>query len=373
MGYALLGISLFLAFAKPKSKGASLFIMAFMWVLYALNYYTPDGVFYKQIYNNDAFLYSFYYEPAFTALMIVCKVLGMPFQGFQMVAATLYITLIYLAIRKFTSYTAYALALFLVFPHVYFISVMRGGIAGSIVIYSLSYLIDGKNKSVSKFLFGMLIAVMFHYSSIIFFILILARKKLRPSWLIAIFVVALTSLALIRWTDIPYSIVSRITTTDRILGWFRYTDDGDPNLTGFILMVIVVMGNIFLSQMVKRILDSVDLARRDERFNRVSAVTQLICRVDIIMVVIVPLLMESSTFMRVLYQVFVINICLCANAAGMTLHRRNSKAFFVVASVVGFVWSIILMMYFNLPYMNTDGSMITYYNFNNNLVEFLFH
>ena len=369
MGYLLLAACLILAFLKPESKKATLFVLVYLWAIYALSTYTPDGVYYQKVYGSGKLVESFYYEPAYTALMMVCRWLGLSFQSFRIVLASIYIPLLYVAVRRLTQYTTYVLALFAIFPLTYFYSVLRGGFAALVIIFGLGYLVSEERFAGWKYVACVVVAMLFHTSSALFLVLLYACTRLKAKWLLVLVGGMFVGCLLIRFTDIPYNILSKFTQSERLLTWVRYSNDGDPNLKGYIGMAAAVLGSEFLSRMLRyqmRIVPAERLAALQPNGLRMA---DMVYRVNAVMVILLPIMLLTSVFIRYIYQMFALNLCLCANVAGATAKKTGKVKFITVASLMGLLWAIGYMVYSNLPF--SLGHMQVY-NFKNNLLSFLF-
>lgn len=369
MGYILLGLCLVLAFMKPNSKKATIVVLVYIWCIYALNTYTPDGVYYARVYKSMRLIRLFYYEPAYTALMMLCRWLGLTFQGFRMVLASIYVPFLYFVIKKLTPYTTYVLALFLIFPLTYFHSVLRGGLASLVILFGLRFLLSEQKRDVWKYVLCVGAAMLVHLSSALFLILLFTRKKVEAKWLLAVVAAMFTVCVLIRFTDIPYSIASRFTDSERILTWTRYANDGDPNLKGYIGMTAAVLGSVCLSGFLRYKLKEAPADRVEMQQPDVLRVADVIYRANVMMLILMPLLMLSSVYIRFIYQLFAMNLCLCANVSAAVGKRTGKGRFITWASLLGLLWVIGYMVYSNHPF---TFSHLRVYNFENNLLSLLF-
>lgn len=180
MGLILLCILVFLGLVIPKSKGVTTAILIFMWVLFAFNLQSPDRGSYETAYNNlfEVRIYMTNYEPAYTLLMIISRILRLSYVGFRTVLATIYVVLIGVSVKRYTVRTASALALFLIAPFLWYISGLRVAISSAVVAYSFWFLLSNSKKSIIKFCIGIAVATLFHYSACLYLIFLLAKRKI---------------------------------------------------------------------------------------------------------------------------------------------------------------------------------------------------
>lgn len=168
-----------MALLMPKSKTVTGTIMLFMFFMFSFVYYKGDLQIYEWVYN-DFYTGQFItaYEPAFIGMIWICNVIGLPFSGFRAILAMTYLTLTYKAIQQQTDYTAITMALMIIFPFFVFTSVLRSGIASAIVLYAMSFLTKKSINFKLKYAICIIIATLFHYSSIVFLYFCLIREKL---------------------------------------------------------------------------------------------------------------------------------------------------------------------------------------------------
>lgn len=382
MGIVIFIILILCALCAPKSKTVTWMILMFMWIIYALNTWNTDYIAYQNGYENliSLNLYT-HYEPGYTLLSLLCLKLGLPFYGFRMVLATIYVGLTYAAVRFYTRQTAIALALLMVFPFLSFVSGARAGIASAIVVYSLRYLISDQRKSTIKYIIGIMSATLFHYSSIFFFLFIFAKKaKFVPGKLfkskkmLALIPCILVVSFCINYSDITIKILSLITTREKTLQWFSFeTTSGRPNLMGFTMEMIVLFSSLYVAGLAKR---KLSIRTSSDQFinadlKRKTRIASLAYNISVILLLLIPFLAINSTYLRLIYEIIPLIICSCVNAIGfvkMSLKGRNSKRLMLTKiGVTTLLWVIFLIV--QLDYGLHRGTNISVLNmFSDNLL-----
>lgn len=370
-----------LALSLPKSKGLSIIIIAFMWIVYGLNIVSGDNASFEFVYNNLSDpAYQFHYEPAFSLLMLACYKLGLPFQCFRMVLASLFLCLTFRTVKLSTQYIPLALILFITFPFLDFVSQLRAGIASAIVLFALCQYANNKdadNKAKWKYVIGVALATLFHYSSLFYLIELHAIKcKYHPKhlwssrkfWVFLLMTVI--GSVIITYTNIPLLIVSQFTHRAKTLVWFSGQGlEGRPNAIGMITQVMVLLLTIFVSG---ESLKSIEPYKKNcaEAEYTLSLVTY---NMNVVMLVLIPFMAINSTFMRLLYESFLLTICSALNSVGITKTMKGighpGGMRLTKLEVILFSWIIIVALY--VDYGFNRGSTRTVWDILSNNVVFI--
>lgn len=337
----------------PSSKLLARVNIVFIWIVYAFNTYTLDGVVYESIYDNfSSGLYNSHFEPAFSLIMYLCSKIGLSFQGFRVILASIFTPLIYSFVRRNTRNKAYALGLFMVYPLLFFVSVLRAGIASAIILYSISYLYeDEEENGVIKYFIGVVFSTLFHYSSIFFLLLILAKqeKSFLKSYVffICIFIVGLV----LNYTNFIYFVISQFTQREKILIWFSLDSnvEGRPNLVGFLTAALVLVGNTCLTWLLK--FQYLKYYKPTVRSNpERNNIIELSYNTNILMLVFIPFLLKNTVFIRLVYEILGVTIISCSVYLSLSRNEQseamNSRQFSLV-TIVSFVWITIIALYSN--------------------------
>lgn len=247
-----------LALFAPKSRIVYWMMVIYMWLLFSFNTGAPDTGTYEWIYNSNI---PGAFEPLFTALMWICRTIGLPFVGFRMAVATITLVFLNLTYNWIKGYKTLATAIYMIAPFPWQVSGIRAALACVIVMYAMTQLIEDPKKNVKRYCFVILLATLVHYSSILFLVMLLANKKRTRNQLIAFIAVAVIGTLIVQHTDILFQLVSRITSREKIITWLSGGPDkeGYPNMKGFLAELFILAGNIFLTQQSKNIIKRRDL------------------------------------------------------------------------------------------------------------------
>lgn len=348
-----------LGLIKKQSKTLVLFMLIYMWIIFSLNTYSGDFLNYEYVYNSilNGELY-FEYEPAITLLMIICKTIGLSYINFRMIIGTIYIILIYYSANLYTKYTAYAISLYMIFPFLVYVSVFRAGLSGVIVTIAFKYLIDDKINATRKFFLIMSIAILFHYSSALYLGIVFLRKC-KPN--IKVFFIMMGScilITLLYYSNILYEIAGIFIKNYRVLKYFDYYRNAvDINLKWALYRFIIVFVNIFILYLARTIWKR---CRKKEDEKNVGKALDLTVNLNLLMIIILPLLFLSNVFIRWIYGITFINICVLA--LSMQEIKYEYKLFSykyvsikLIPQTIFLFWNVLLLIYANLPYVGTQN------------------
>lgn len=178
---------LFSQYTDKLTKGMTktevvLFVIMFAvtWIFFALNTGNVD-------YSNYAYAYEIfgqgepnvYFEPGSYGLIMLCISLGLSYQGYLAVVATITLMIFLKAIRLLTDNATWTWAVFMIYPLAFDIVQYRNFLAFAICLYGLHYLLD-ENVSVAgviKYVISVLIGMQFHDSMIAYLLLVLIVFK----------------------------------------------------------------------------------------------------------------------------------------------------------------------------------------------------
>lgn len=354
---------------RQKSKKIAVLICIYMWFFYSFNTYSGDYISYAYVYDSiGKGMLLEHFEPAFSLLMIISNKFGLPFMGFKTILGTFYIILLYITVEKYTDRVAFVLGIFLIFPFMYFVSVLRAGISGLIVVYSMGFLLENNRKNTLKYLFGIMISVLFHYSSVFFILFLFARKRVNGNWIIKILCIMVV-MAYIYSQGILYQVISLVTDNQKVLQWFECTTlNNFLNWKGRLAELIVFFAFIYVPQKSFYILHSfVTKEGRAEEYDREIKFQLLVKNCNFIMILLLPFLFFTDVYMRMLWEIFLINICASANIVTIIrkTHFQKIKGVVSVSNMLLIALVVVLNFYTSLPYLGTDISGI--YMFRNNL------
>lgn len=352
-----------------KSRVVAIVISAYMWVFYSFNTYSGDSIAYEYVYQliNAGHIFG-HFEIGFTMIMFICSKIGLTFSGFRIVLGTVYVLALNKIIKKYTDNVAIALAFFMFFPFMYFTSVLRAGIAGLIVANSISYLSIENKKGIILYIINILIAMMFHSSSVFFLIFILARKKINQISVIKI--VAVTTIASFLFRNsVFYKIATLFTQSNKILQWLN----GDGNANSTLNMTGILAEIILLLVILLVVLKANSFEQQYCISDKVIQQSELIKSCNFYLLILIPFMVMSDVWIRMIWEFLLIDICMFSNVIE-DIHEKNplnmKKFTITYFGIAVFVLEIMIFMYMDKPYWGTENAVINMF-YNNELLGML--
>lgn len=353
----LMAFLFILGIFNRKSKFAEFLLLLFMWCFYALNTYSGDYISYEYVYSligsGSKWIY---FEPGFSLIMVLCNSIGLSFTGFRIVLATAYIFLLDKTIKKYTDNVAYVLAIFMIFPFMYFASVLRAGVAGLIIVYSMHYLqIDGRRGTI-KYIIGVLVATMFHTSSIFFLVFLLSRGEIKRTTILkAVFISTIT--ALLFSNSYLFSFMSLFTSSNKVLQWLNGEGNtaSSLNVTGKVIQIVVLVTIVLVTNWACKL-----GKRKSEDYDQ-NSMSTIVYNSNVYLLVLIPMMMINDVWIRMIWEVLLINICLYANVID-AIHenvpkgKKTLKVSIFGISVVAL--TVLLFIYADKPYWGTPNAAI---------------
>lgn len=368
-----------IAFMNPQSKKIARLIALFMILIYGLNTYSGDFLAYQGVYNNISFYGLTHYEILFSLLMMICSKSGLTFIQFRMVLGIIYSILCYKNFCKYTKYSALALAVSMIFPFTYYVSVLRAGIAAMIMLYSIRFLNPQTSKGMVKFIISIIICTLFHYSSVVFLLLILARKGVNYKYLFYIFLG--TGIVAYGFNNLELvgDMIGRFTDRAKTLQWFSNSANLHLNWKGILSQILIVLMNIVINRMGKRQIEKSSVC-----FSDMQCVSPCCVNEDILfyrwfsnisngaaylLIVFVPFMLVTDVAMRFVWAILNITICSCLNAVYISDSIRRKmhgirRGVVTIMQLTICAYVVFVAIYANLPYRGTENSSFRLF-FNN--------
>lgn len=344
---------LLLAFVVPKSKLVSFCAILFMFTLYSFAYYEGDLQTYEWVYKDyGTGIKDSSFEPGFTFLIILCKNIGLSFTGFRIVLGIIYVSLLYLGVTSLTEYKALALSLSVIFPFFVFTSVMRSGIACVILLNSYKYIVNSEESKTPKikYILGVGLATLFHYSSVIMLGVLFIPKSVDLVKTIKYIIITVLLTVLITQTNIVYTIVSMITSRGKTIQWF-VDGEGTANFTGVFLILILLLVNFVINNRSLRIISNNDPSIE----NNNSFDLSVFCfRFSLFIFFIFPLMVLSSPFLRIIYMFMPVIISNGINAAYSMKKESKYNLSLTLQGLVVFGYAVFMILYYSYPYFSSE-------------------
>lgn len=279
---------------------------------------TSDIVSYKNRFDNNISGLS----PGYDYISKVGKYVFHDFELFRIIFCLIWILIIFKTIQKYTEYSNFAIALFILFPFLSNISQMRNALASAIVLYAMFYLLDDKKLSLLKYVLLICIAIIFHYASAFYLLFIFSRIKLRKidfKFITAIVFIVLLFLLLVG--NSPLLLIGDVIKIGRISQWLTANININVNsLRG--------CGILFIFQVISYILFKLAYHNLVE-YCKYSADTKskislpiffdkqkldIAYKINILMFLFAPFYLLSPTYFRLFQNVLMFDYCIYASS-----------------------------------------------------------
>lgn len=273
-------ILVILCILKKNSKFTFYLLFTWMWILFAFNHANADFRMYRSIYNGTLSVSSMEY-----GFVLLCKIfrnLGFNYNMFLALYSFVGLTLIKKTIFKYSKNISLALALYFIFPFVFDVIQIRNFMAFAIVIYSLKYLLDEKEKNLKKYILLVLLASTFHTFSIIA-LAFMFLNKFNSSKSILISFLVITGIVIILRNGLLVDILSKVLNSDKVAAYFidsRYM----PGLKTSLFSIAICLLMYIISYLIYK-----------KNKNSFSSLTY---QIFIFILILIPLLFYNATIMR---------------------------------------------------------------------------
>lgn len=182
LGILLIIVSVLIFFYKEDKYVEKMIFAVVVLMMFCLSAYRPigidkDSIMYTEMYIDPDFLV----EPTFKWISSLSSFLFDDVRGVFVIYALLAIPLKAYSIRRLSEFSLLAVLVWLGhFFLVHDFTQIRAAVAIAIFIYSLKFLSEGEKK---KYLLAISIAILFHYSSIIYIpLVLLGNTSLSDNW-----------------------------------------------------------------------------------------------------------------------------------------------------------------------------------------------
>jgi len=329
---------------KPKSKKVCLALSIFMLLLFGLNENSVDYANYEYVYKVHPNGITFAYEPLYELLLTVCRFGGLNFTGFRVIMGLICVICSYKAASSLTNYPALVMAIYILYPFLHYSVAIRAGVAGAIVMYAISLLLKSKSKPINKFIVAILIATLFHYTSVFYLVCLVVKLPISNKKLLIINILcAGIMIILVHFTNIFYVGLSKLLPSEKVLAWFdpaSKTSGLLMNFNGVIYITLVVIANCILCFCAKRVTHKLVLPPS----NAIQIdVIDAAFRISLMLIPILPLLVSDVVYLRFLKAIFMLTICSCAETLALPRVRKDTKAAVYFVCLLGYIFILVFM------------------------------
>lgn len=325
---SLLLVTLGLIFKKSKLITAIIFLL--LWILFGWSYGNADYEIHLRRYTKYVVL-SGETEFLYTKLMQLSNGIGLDYQSFLILCSIIILICLVFFIKSYTKNVNFVLALYIIYPLCMDVTMVRYTLATALIIVGFKYLLSNNKLAIQKYIMFVLLASMIHISSIIFMIFIVCklfdRKKIvRITVIICVilftavnsFFAFASKLSQINFLSIGEKIniiLNASQTKYSSIMWFRYQGKIIIIFALYLMINIIILRWIYKNHVYeyKHITMNLNLI-------------EIVLKMNIICMVILPLIMISADIFRVQLTLTVVNYVAIAQYYDIrSLQHRKAK------------------------------------------------
>lgn len=267
-GYIAALAMIILGIRFQSSKFITFLFGVYYWIIIGLNTVSADYEAYREMYEYCFAPRYASHEIGYMAISKFFYTLGFSYETFRMIIGLAIVVILISGILKFTSRPNYVLSLIIIFPLVSLVSGLRNSLSVAIIIHGSYYLLNGVNikkhkhlirfklgqnylfnnkseetKKTMFFIFHVVVATLFHYSSLFYLVFLYAKysKRKSISLIIQTFVFIILAVFISR-SGMLYSLISRYTLREKTLQWFNSSSSGNMSVSVLYYLCFALFG-----------------------------------------------------------------------------------------------------------------------------------
>lgn len=345
MLYFLTLLAIVSGLIKQKSEFVMICMFLLLWILFGFNTNNADYLIYNLMYDGH------YpnHEIGFIFIISLFNKLGFTYQQFLMSISLMSYLFIFSVIRRYSIKTNFIFALYFIFPFMLDIVQIRNFIAMTFIIGGIPYLLSNRKTSTLKYLGVVLVASTFHYTSLFYLVLVLAKSKSWRKLLLLFSIISFIS-TIIAYTNIIPTMMELIFMSEKVTGWFQ-----ERTRLGFIvplILQIISFGFVYYSyyKYVKNSkISDMNNVIINERYKKVefnqSKLFELIFRINIVFLIAIPFYIFNVTFFRLYRNILLFNYLIIING---TMYYFKNKYESYIFKILFIMYVFLLLAYFVL-------------------------
>lgn len=299
MNIAILSSLSILAFIRKK-KIYAIFLIVFLWVLFAFQYGNADYFSYENMYQHFA-VYDTSNSFSNIGYKILCRVFfsfGIKYDQFLVIEATVGLLIIAYVIFKNCKYPGIVLVLYTIYPYIMDTVQIRNFLAESIILLGISlYINQAEFRGYIHMGICLVIASLIHVSALVYLVLLLIPALKKKYLKIIIGFAVVFEFVLIAYIK---EFVAIMQLGDHVSSYFY------KSISPFTAVFLTLY---FIS--AAAILNCVqNISLRNNQYTKWNAV---VSRVNILMLPFIPLCFVTNDFQRIYRNVFVLSYIAVVN------------------------------------------------------------
>lgn len=327
IGYFVYATIIMLGFIKKKNDRVTHIMGIYMWFIIAFSNTAADYYAYEEMYYCAFEPRYGDHEYGYMAICKLCLRLGLSYTTFRCIIASIIVIISIKAVEQYADRKNHVLSMYLIFPFLGCASGLRQACANSIILYSVKYILNDGRKNTFKFLFCIILATLFHYSSLFFILLLYAkyRKSKNISMAIQCTIVGTITLIFAK-TNILFILVSRFTNREKTIRWLQLHMNFSGLYIVSLFLFVLFLFILYQARVLIRIRDN-SFFLSQSKLNYKQARTVSGC-IILTLLAFVGALLNSVVFLRLVLVLIPIGYAVCADAFAVynidDVDRRNN-------------------------------------------------
>lgn len=174
----LLVTAVLAALVAPSNRLISFFLVLVIFTVIAGNIENPDRANYLMNFDGiQSGGYDYSFEPGYQALAFLAACIGLDYGAFHFLLTAVALILITRTVIDLTNRPALAMFAYVCFPFFWDVTQVRNFYAMSIVMYGMRYILVEHRTSMTKYVFAISCASLFHITSLFYLLFLLARIR----------------------------------------------------------------------------------------------------------------------------------------------------------------------------------------------------
>ncbi len=327
----IITISLFIiGMISKRSKCIYFLQFCWMWILmsfceniYRFDYQNYLMKFYNSGINQITIINS---EFGYTLLNKFFYMIGMNFEQTNMIFNLFILSLIAYSIPKYTTYITVPSSLYLIYPLFINGVQIRNSLSSAIIIFSIQFLLESDLKSTIKFIVCVLLATTLHTTSIVYVLLVVAKyfniSKIRKITAVLMFSIYIIQQVFSFWLQI-------------LFGEQRYIEKfAIKNTISETLFMIVWQLSLLISIILIKRKKNKSFLYNSNANNRYD---ELVIKVNVLMLIIMPLYYLDFSVERLVRNLLVINFIYFAEFL-KAIDKENKNNFSRIETSIFLGW-----------------------------------
>lgn len=309
MLYLVATIMFFLGIRYKSDRRIQFLMLVFLWTLFGWSYGNADWATNERRFTQNDALRS-QTEFAYNSLANIFHTLNLEYRAFLLIGSAVTLFCYYIFVKNYTRYVNIVFAFYMIFPFCMDVTVVRYTFASALIMMGISVLLSEDNYWLPKYVILVLCAAMIHISTIVCLVFIFGRLFKRRKLIVVVLIIDMTlyvssgmalllanKIANISFLNIGTKVNIILTAASRSYNLYDILRYGAKIIFVFGVFVIICA---YIKTHLK-------LNIYDKEINKHIKIINLILKLNITSLLILPLITFSPDLFRIQMTLFLIN------------------------------------------------------------------